>query len=215
MPAVDHRLHSRSTISVDSVRNSIGWNARFNRDHAGHVGRVRLSRNIAHDNFVHVRWQQSTTSQHIRDRMLAELYRRLTIIHPNAIEFRPVERFNPHEGTSGRPYRHVWIKATEKVELSLPIQQQMLAYASDYNLLGTAAIPHLHRTDYNKLFFASLDHAMYFHRDFRIDDWLLYALDSPSASNSRGFSRGNIFNQEGQLVSSVVQEGLIREMRKK
>jgi acyl-CoA thioesterase-2 len=144
-----------------------------------------------------------------------ELYRRLTIIHPNAIEFRPVERFNPKESTSGQPYRHVWIKATEQVELSLPIQQQMLAYASDYNLLGTAAIPHLHLTDYNKLFFASLDHAMYFHRDFRIDDWLLYALDSPSASNSRGFSRGNIFNQAGQLVSSVVQEGLIREMRKK
>lgn len=143
-----------------------------------------------------------------------ELYRRLTTIHPNAIEFRPVERFNPNGTSSGRPYRHVWIKAQEKVDLPLPMQQQMLAYASDYNLLGTAAIPHLHKADYNSLFFASLDHAMYFHRDFRIDDWLLYALDSPSASNSRGFSRGNIFNQAGRLVSSVVQEGLIREMRK-
>ncbi|PTM13160.1 MAG: acyl-CoA thioesterase II [Bacteroidetes bacterium] len=144
-----------------------------------------------------------------------DLYRRLTIIHPNALEFRPVEKFDPANPNVTQPYRHVWIKAKEEVTLDLPMQQQILAYASDYNLLGTAVLPHLQTADYSTLFLASLDHAMWFHRDFRIDDWLLYALDSPSASNSRGFTRGNIFNQEGKLVASVVQEGLIREVRKK
>lgn len=65
------------------------------------------------------------------------------------------------------------------------------------------------------MFYASLDHALWFHRDFRIDDWLLYAMDSPSASNSRGFSRGSIFNKKGELIASVAQEGLISELIKK
>lgn len=141
------------------------------------------------------------------------LYRRLTVIHPNAIEFRPVERVQDSLRHSALPFRHIWMKTREKVELSLPEQHQILAYASDYNLLATAVLPHFHNVAYERLFMASLDHAMWFHRDFRMDEWLLYALDSPSASGSRGFTRGNVFNQEGKLVASVSQEGLIREYR--
>lgn len=144
-----------------------------------------------------------------------ELYSRLTINHPNAIEFRPVENINPLQSKVARPYRHVWMKAKEKIAGNLPLQHQLLAYASDYNLLTTATLPHQEKAMRSSLFLASLDHALWFHRDFRIDDWLLYATDSPSASNSRGFSRGNIFNLDGQLVASVVQEGLIREWIKK
>lgn len=139
------------------------------------------------------------------------LYRRLTSIHPNAIEFRPVEKHRPTK--KGQPYRHTWMRSRGKADLDLPMQHQILAYASDYNLLGTAVLPHLDVVDANEIFFASLDHAMYFHRDFRIDDWLLYATDSPSASGSRGFSRGNVFDRNGVLVSSVVQEGLIRRIK--
>jgi len=137
-----------------------------------------------------------------------KLYQRFKVIYPNAIEFRSVENFNPNK--EAQPYKHIWIKSTEPISVDLPMQQQILAYASDYNLLGTAALPHHAKTDRSQLFFASLDHAIWFHRDFRIDDWLLYATDSPSAGNSRGFSRGNIFTKEGILVASVVQEGLIR-----
>ena len=137
------------------------------------------------------------------------LYRRLTVIHPNAIEFRPVEKFRPE---STRPNRHIWMRAKEEVDLDLPMQQQLLAYASDYNLLTTAALPHLDEALTSQVFYASLDHAMWFHRDFRMSDWLLYALESPSAGNSRGFSRGNIFDQSGSLVASVVQEGLMRRV---
>jgi acyl-CoA thioesterase-2 len=143
-----------------------------------------------------------------------ELYKRLTVIYPNAMEFRSVENFYRSDVTSHQPFRNVWMKCTEEVNISLPMQQQILAYASDFKLLGTAALPHNKEARRSNLFFASIDHAIWFHRDFRIDDWLLYAMDSPSASNSRGFSRGNIFNKEGVLVASVVQEGLIRNLRK-
>ena len=137
------------------------------------------------------------------------LYRRLTVIHPNAIEFRPVEKFRP-ENT--RPSRHIWMRAKEEVVAGLPMQQQLLAYASDYNLLTTAALPHLNEALTSQVFYASLDHAMWFHRDFRMSDWLLYALDSPSAGNARALSRGSIFGQDGKLVASVVQEGLMRRV---
>lgn len=147
--------------------------------------------------------------QHLKE-LNPELYRRLTIIHPNAIEFRPVENFYKGKQVNRRPFRHVWFRANEKVELDLPMQHQLLAYASDYNLLTTAAVPHLSKLQGKNVFFASLDHAIYFHRAFSMDDWLLYATDSPSAGNSRAFSRGSIFNQEGDLVASVIQEGLIR-----
>jgi len=137
------------------------------------------------------------------------LYSRMTVMHPNALEFRPVEKFYPNK--VGKPYRHVWLKSKEQFEVSLPMQHQIMAYASDYNLLTTSIQPHQNIALREKMFFASLDHAMWFHRDFKMDDWLLYATDSPSASNARGFSRGSIFDQEGRLVASVVQEGLMRQ----
>jgi acyl-CoA thioesterase-2 len=133
--------------------------------------------------------------------------------HPRPIEFRPVEKTSPLKPQPHPPFRHVWIKANGILPDDFKLHQIILAYASDYNLLGTATLPHLDSVQTNHLFMASLDHAMWFHRDFRIDEWLLYALDSPSASNSRGFTRGNFFTQEGKLVASVVQEGLIREKK--
>ena len=139
-----------------------------------------------------------------------ELYKRYK--YPRPIEFRPVEKFNPAHPQKSQPFRHVWIKLKGKAEASLALHQQMLAYASDYFLVETAILPHQDATSVDKLFFASLDHAMWFHREFRMDHWLLYAIDSPSASNSRGFARGNIFTEDGMLVASVVQEGLIRPL---
>ncbi len=138
-----------------------------------------------------------------------EIYRSLTF--PRPLEFRPVEMLNPVSGTEYAPLRHVWLRSNGPMPNDLRLHQAVLAYASDYNLLTTATLPHWNQVMPNELFLASLDHAMWFHRSFRVDEWLLYALDSPSASNERGFTRGNIFNQQGQLVASVVQEGLIRK----
>ncbi|MDN5217419.1 acyl-CoA thioesterase II [Fulvivirgaceae bacterium BMA12] len=141
-----------------------------------------------------------------------EIYRRLTRSRP--IEFRRADNFRPLEAKNISPFQHVWFKGKGTLPKDKRLHQTALAYASDYNLLGTALLPHREQIDINKIFLASLDHAMWFHRDFDMNDWLLYAIDSPSASNSRGFTSGKIFNQQGVLVASVAQEGLIRTMNK-
>ena len=110
----------------------------------------------------------------------------------------------------------MWFTSAVKLNRDdVALNHQLLAYASDYNLLSTATAPHREELNTKSMFYTSLDHALWFHRDFSIDDWLLYAMDSPSASNSRGFARGSIFNKNGDLVASVAQEGLIREQIKK
>ena len=126
------------------------------------------------------------------------------------IEVRPVERINILSPGKHPPFRHVWFRSNGKMTDSKALHRFVLAYASDFNLLITALRPHNVSYLQKNLQMASLDHAMWFHRDFRADEWLLYALDSPSASNARGFCRGSIFNQKGELIASVAQEGLIR-----
>jgi acyl-CoA thioesterase II len=93
------------------------------------------------------------------------------------------------------------------------VHQCVLAYASDLMLLDAALMPHARTVFDRKLMAASLDHALWFHRPFKADDWLLYAQDSPSAGGGRGFARGLIFTRNGTLVASVAQEGLLRERR--
>jgi acyl-CoA thioesterase-2 len=111
------------------------------------------------------------------------------------------------------PLQHIWIRANGKLPDDPAIHQAVLAYASDFTLLDTALIAH------GKLLFdadvqlASLDHALWYHRPFRADEWLLYVQDSPNAYGARGFCRGSIFTREGTLIASVVQEGLMRERR--
>jgi acyl-CoA thioesterase-2 len=133
------------------------------------------------------------------------------VIKERPFEFRMVEPINLLDFKTKLPFRNFWFKANEKIAEGFPIHQALLTYVSDYNLLTTATLPHTKGPiPSSNLFMASLDHGMWFHREFKIDEWLLYAMDSPSASNSRGFTRGNIFNQKGELVASVVQEGLMR-----
>ena len=129
------------------------------------------------------------------------------------IELRPVE-FERYLGTKFPDGRfNVWIRTTGPLPDAAAIHQCVLAYASDMMLLDAALIPH-GRTVFEKtIMAASLDHALWFHRPFRADDWLLYAQDSPNASGARGFSRGLIFARDGTLVASVAQEGLIRQRR--
>jgi acyl-CoA thioesterase-2 len=129
------------------------------------------------------------------------------------IELRPVEfdRYLGKKSESGE--YNVWIRTTGKLPDDTAIHRCVLAYASDMMLLDTALVRH-GRTLFEKtLMAASLDHALWFHRPFRADDWLLYAQHSPNLHGSRGFARGLIFTRDGTLVASVCQEGLIRERR--
>jgi acyl-CoA thioesterase II len=129
------------------------------------------------------------------------------------IELRPVEldRYLGRKIEGGR--FHVWIRANGKLPDEPAIHQCVLAYASDMMLIDAAMIPHGRTVFEPTIMAASLDHALWFHRAFRADDWLLYAQDSPNLSGSRGFARGLIFARDGTLVASVVQEGLLRERR--
>ena len=129
------------------------------------------------------------------------------------IELRPVEygRYLGEKLEGGR--FHVWIRATERLPDEPAIHQCVLAYASDMTLLDAALIPHGRTVFHQDIMAASLDHALWFHRPFRADEWLLYAQDSPNLSGARGFSRGLIFALDGTLVASVAQEGLLRSRR--
>jgi acyl-CoA thioesterase-2 len=127
------------------------------------------------------------------------------------IEIRPVDLSRYLSPENRAPTQQVWIKATGKLGDDLALHQCVLAYASDFTLLDTALIAHGRFVFDPRLMLASLDHAIWFHRVFRADDWLLYAQDSPSSGGGRAFCRGTLFTREGELVASTAQEGLVRE----
>jgi len=125
-------------------------------------------------------------------------------------EFRPVERFRFTEPVTEPPVKHCWIRAVDTLPDELALHQNLLAYVSDYELLGASVLPHGLTFHSGNVIMASLDHGLWFHRAFRADHWLLYAIDSPNASGARGFARGQFFTEQGVLVASTAQEGLIR-----
>ena len=107
-------------------------------------------------------------------------------------------------------YQHIWFRLADRIDDGDSLQRALLAYASDFHFIGTALLPHGVSYLTPNLQMASLDHALWFHRPFRVDDWLLYSCDSPTAQGARGLVRGQLFNREGVLVASTAQEGLIR-----
>jgi acyl-CoA thioesterase-2 len=114
---------------------------------------------------------------------------------------------------TGRTTQHVWFKAVARLPDDPILHTCVVTYASDMTLLDTSLLPHGKTFGDTGLQMASLDHAMWFHRPFRADEWLLYAQETPSASGGRGLAQGSIFTQEGKLAVTVVQEGLIRTKR--
>jgi len=113
------------------------------------------------------------------------------------------------------PWRMIWIRADGKLVDDPMVHEVLVAYASDMMLLDTALRPHAVSVADHGGMLASLDHAMWFHREFRADEWLLYAMESPSAGGARGFATGRFFTRDGRLAVSVAQEGLIRPPREK
>jgi acyl-CoA thioesterase-2 len=140
---------------------------------------------------------------------LPEKLRRL-LENKRPFEFRPVQppAFLSTQVTPAE--KQVWFRAIDRLPDDEVLHRSLLAYASDFNLLDTAMRPHglSHATP--NIGIASIDHAMWFHHDVRVDEWLLYATDSPSASGARGFARGSIFRADGRLLASTAQEGLMR-----
>lgn len=127
------------------------------------------------------------------------------------LEMRPVTFHNPLMGKVEEPIRNVWFKANGEMPDDPGIHQYLLGYASDFNFLPTALQPHGKGFLEPGMQVATIDHSMWFHRPFRLDDWLLYAVESTSASGARGFVRGQFYNRAGELIASTVQEGVIRQ----
>lgn len=127
------------------------------------------------------------------------------------IEIRPVDPMNPFQPEKRPPHKQSWFRAQGQLPDDPVLHRCLLTYASDFQFLGTSLNPHGVTFMSKNMQVASLDHAIWFHRDFRMDEWLLYDKDSPSASAGRGFNRGNFFNQQGGLVASTTQEALIRQ----
>jgi acyl-CoA thioesterase-2 len=128
----------------------------------------------------------------------------------SAIQVKPIEPIDLLNPKPAEPVQRCWMRCGDKLPDDPRIHQCVLAYLSDWSLLDTATRPHAVSFMQDNVQVASLDHAMWFHRPFRADEWLLYDQDSPSASGARGFNRGLIYNQSGELVASTTQEGLVR-----
>jgi acyl-CoA thioesterase-2 len=125
-------------------------------------------------------------------------------------EFRHVEPINFETPEKLPPRKHVWIRAVDTLPDNPVLHQNLLTYVSDYELLGTAMLPHGLSFTRGSVIMASLDHALWFHGEVKMDEWLLYAMDSPNSSGARGLTRGQLFTQDGRLVASTSQEGLMR-----
>jgi acyl-CoA thioesterase II len=148
----------------------------------------------------------------VRPELLARLPERMRRLleTPRPFEFRSVQPAGSLQSCKAAPAREIWFRAVSAVPNDETLQRCLLAYVSDFYLLETATLPHGISTLSGQAIVASIDHAMWFHRPLRVDEWLLYAVESPSASGSRGFARASVFSRDGRLVASTAQEGLVR-----
>lgn len=153
-----------------------------------------------------------------RRKFLAEMgevseAQRAMMLRPRPIEMRTVDSLHWMNSTPRPPHARCWFRTVAPlppIEQAPALHRAIIAYASDYTLLGTSALPHALSWARGEMVGASLDHALWFHREARADEWLLYATDSPWSGGGRGFNRGRIFDREGRLIASVAQEGMIR-----
>ena len=144
----------------------------------------------------------------LQEKIPMKLRRFMTDKRP--FELRPIDPVNFDARQNLPPQKYVWVRAVDRLPDEQALHQNLLAYVSDFELLATSTLPHGLSFTRGNVIMASLDHALWFHREFRMDEWLLYSMDSPNASGARGFARGQLFTRNGRLVASTTQEGLVR-----
>lgn len=125
-------------------------------------------------------------------------------------EGHPIEFLHLPDEAGAMPHKRLWFRLAGELPNDPALHRYLLAYSSDFNLLPTSLVPHDIKFGDPKLQIASIDHALWFHRDVKVNDWLLYDMDSPWSGGARGFARGNIYDRQGYLVASAAQEGLTR-----
>jgi acyl-CoA thioesterase-2 len=209
---------------VDRIRDGRSFTTRrvIAIQHGRAIFSTEVSFHVAEDGPMHQftmpdvpRPDELPSEAEVRDRLLPRMSDpvRRYYERERPIELRPVE-YGRYLGEKIEGNRfHIWLRATGRLPDEPAIHQCVLAYASDMTLLDTALIPLGKTVFHDDIMAASLDHALWFHRPFRADEWLLYAEDSPNLGGSRGFARGLIYASDGTLVASVAQEGLLRQRR--
>ena len=195
---------SRRVVATQHGRPIFYLSASFQRQEQGDEHQTSMPEVPAPESLAS---QQDIYSRYLEQ--IPAIYRE-SLLAMRPIDIRPTEVEHPVEPGPRATQHSLWLRADGSIPDDPLLHQAILAYASDYRLLGTALRPHGRTILQGKTLLASLDHALWLHRPFRVDDWLLYTFDSPSASNARGFARGSLYSRDGQLVASVAQEGLMR-----
>ena len=195
---------TRRVVAVQKGRPIFSMSASFHRIENGFEHRADMPDVPPPENLI----SELEFARMNKERIPESIRGKLTCDRP--IEIRTVNPVNPFKPDKRPPRSYSWFKAVDTLTDDLSVHKYMLAYASDFGLATTCLAPHGHTFFEPTMQVASLDHAIWFHRDFRMDDWLLYAKESPSASNGLGMNRGMIFTRDGLLVATVAQESLIR-----
>lgn len=198
---------SRRVVAIQHGRQIFNMAASFQEPEQGLTHQAEMPHVPGPEGLADVREISPEVLAKIPEKM------RRFLTHERPFEVRPVEPIQVLAPPPARPVRNIWIRAIEPLPDSPDLHRNLLAYVSDYQLVGTATLPHGIHFAAGNVQLASLDHAMWFHRPFRIDEWLLYAMESPNASGARGLALGRFYARDGTLVASTAQEGLIRIWR--
>jgi acyl-CoA thioesterase-2 len=195
---------NRRVVAIQHGRQIFNMTASFQVPETGLEHQAPMPQVPGPDGLADVREIPTNVLEKVPEKM------RRFLTHERPFEVRPVEPIQVVSPPRAEPRRHIWIKVIEPLPDNPDLHRNLLAYVSDYQLVATATLPHGIHFASGNVQLASLDHAMWFHRPFRIDDWLLYAMESPNASGGRGLARGQFFAPDGKLVASTVQEGVVR-----
>ncbi len=199
---------SRRVVAIQRGEQIFNMAASFQIEEAGFDHQIAMPEVPPPEALPDATAQLRALLQQMPERLPARVRR--FIETPRPFEFRVVQEIDYLKPRKQPPLRQAWFRAVGRVPDDEMLHRCLLAYVSDFYLLDTATLPHGTSFLHTKLIMASIDHAMWFHRPLRVDEWLLYALDSPSASGARGFARASVFARDGRLVASTAQEGLIR-----
>ncbi|MCA9495125.1 MAG: thioesterase family protein, partial [Myxococcales bacterium] len=196
---------TRRVVAIQNGRPIFSMSASFQVDEQGYDHQDAMPEVEGPDGLQ----SEAELARQWAERVPEPLRARFTAERP--IEIRPVHPNDPIRPEPRDPVRHVWFRAADPLPDDPALHRYVLAYASDFHFLTTAMQPHGRSWLSPGMQVASLDHAMWFHRPVRIDDWLLHVVESPSASGARGLVRGRFFDRQGRLVASTAQEGLMRQ----
>ena len=198
---------TRRVTAIQKGKPIFTCSASFQYDEEGFEHQAQMPEVVGPENLATEVELASTMADCLPERI------RDKVLCAKPIEIRPVTERDPYNPKPGDPMKYAWFRADGALPQTPALHNYLLAYASDFGLLTTSLLPHGKSMWQRDMQIASLDHSLWFHRNLRADQWLLYATDSPWAGNARGFNRGSIFNRAGQLVASSTQEGLIRQRK--